>query len=194
MLGLTIKLHMPTWLIFSFEVSVIWETLYLNFFSALWVAWWLFKLLFVVHLLSQVEHTKGFSPVWVLMWTVSWYLVPKHFRQTSHWWVLSCIFLWLHKVCFEANFLSHTEHSNFFSLPLYVSPTNNIRSYILVLNIRKSFGFFIRHDCLTNSVINTLVFVSQLIYLFYKFSFVCFVRSCFMLKILYKDKLRGKNL
>ena len=90
--------------------------LHLNFLSSLWVVRWFCKVLIRANLLSQTEHTKGFSPVCILLCISRADDLPKHFRQTSHWWVLSCIFLCDLRPLSLAKTLLHVRQENIFFL------------------------------------------------------------------------------
>ena len=85
------------------------QIVHLYFLSSLWVASCLFKWIFWANLLSQVEHTNNFSPVWTLVWTSRWHLVGKTLKQMLHLFGLdsSCFALWclLRQYLFENVFL-----------------------------------------------------------------------------------------
>ena len=109
------------------------QTMHLNFLSSLWVAWCSCNAYFRANLLSQVEHTNGFSPVCVLLWISSLNLDLKSFRQTLHWWEILCIPIWLRRLFLLGNFFLQIRHSTFFSFVLSTALQSKIRYHKCLL-------------------------------------------------------------
>ena len=81
---------------------------------------WLFSLILWENFFSHIWHSNGFSPVWVLRWTVNVFLSLNSREHTEHLWALK-LGSWLVYTCLSRPFLwekaeLHFVHWNPFGL------------------------------------------------------------------------------
>ena len=60
--------------------------------------------------LVQTVHSNGFSPEWLCLCPVKWYLLLKHFPHSVHLYLLLWTFMWCFKQCWVVKRFSHWVH------------------------------------------------------------------------------------